>query len=180
MIKRVLILLFCHLALSCVPNTGINKRIDRTTRVSSNNQTHDSERMLPDTKDVLVLRTDFSNDGKWERVCNLIAEPSPEDGFKAVVDFLSEKKFNGLESKELLTGIAKNYKHFFIFIVDGTTIAHREHPVLCIDLKDNPGDTLRVIPSEMWGIESNLSISNMDFEEFKSSVDPDGVFRGFR
>ncbi|WP_210490179.1 DUF6924 domain-containing protein [Rufibacter aurantiacus] len=148
--------------------------------MSSNTQTLISERMLPDTKDVLVLRTDFSDDGKWEKICNWIAEPTPKDGFKAAVYFLSEKKFGGLESEELLTGIAKNYKHFFIFIVDSTTIAHMEHPVLCIDLKDNPGDTLRVIPSEMYSIENNLSISNMNFEEFKSSVDSDGVFRGFR
>ena len=142
MIKRVLILLFWHLAFSCVPKMGTNNRVERTTGMSSSNRTHDSERILPDTKEVLVLRTDFSDDGKWERICKLIAEPTPEDGFKAVVDFLSEKKFGGLESKELLTGIAKNYKHFFIFIVDSTTIAHKEHPVLCIDLKDNPGDTL--------------------------------------
>ena len=28
-------------------------------------------------------------------------------------------------------------------------------------------------------IEANLSIANMDFEEFADSVGPDGVFRGF-
>jgi hypothetical protein len=39
---------------------------------------------------------------------------------------------------------------------------------------------LRTIPSEMWGIENNLSISNMDFEDFSNVVDEDGVFRGFK
>jgi hypothetical protein len=28
-------------------------------------------------------------------------------------------------------------------------------------------------------IQNNLSIANMDFEEFANSVDDDGVFRGF-
>jgi hypothetical protein len=28
-------------------------------------------------------------------------------------------------------------------------------------------------------IENNLSLANMDFEEFAEAVDPDGVFRGF-
>jgi hypothetical protein len=31
----------------------------------------------------------------------------------------------------------------------------------------------------MWGVENNLSVSNMGFEEFADKVDQDGVFRGF-
>jgi hypothetical protein len=31
----------------------------------------------------------------------------------------------------------------------------------------------------MWGVENNLSIANMDFEEFADAVGPDGIFRGF-
>ena len=44
---------------------------------------------------------------------------------------------------------------------------------------DEPGRTFRVIPSEMWSVENNLSIANMDFAEFADAVDEDGVFRGF-
>jgi hypothetical protein len=57
--------------------------------------------------------------------------------------------------------------------------ADPEHPVLALDLYSDPGRTLRVIPSEMWGVENNLSLANMDFEEFADAVDKDGVFRGF-
>lgn len=42
-----------------------------------------------------------------------------------------------------------------------------------------PGRTFRALPSEVNGIESNLSIANMDWEDFAESVDDDGVFRGF-
>jgi hypothetical protein len=31
----------------------------------------------------------------------------------------------------------------------------------------------------LWGIENNLSIANMDFEEFGNAVGKDGIFRGF-
>jgi hypothetical protein len=31
----------------------------------------------------------------------------------------------------------------------------------------------------MWGVENNLSIANMDFQDFVDYVDLDGVFRGF-
>lgn len=44
---------------------------------------------------------------------------------------------------------------------------------------DSGGRTFRIIPSEMWGIENNLSIANMDFRDFADSADADGVFRGF-
>jgi hypothetical protein len=41
------------------------------------------------------------------------------------------------------------------------------------------GRTFRVIPSEMWDVENNLSLANMDFPEFAGSTGPDGIFRGF-
>ena len=36
-----------------------------------------------------------------------------------------------------------------------------------------------VVPGQVWSIENNLSIANMDFFEFADRTDPDGVFRGF-
>jgi hypothetical protein len=59
-------------------------------------------------------------------------------------------------------------------------MTHEEHPVAVVDLWHRPGRTFRVIPSQMWSIENNLSISNMDFFEFADAVDDDGIFRGFR
>ena len=67
-----------------------------------------------------------------------------------------------------------------MFVVDSTTMAHEEHPVAVLDLWHQPGRTFRVIPSQMWSVENNLSISNMDFFEFADAVDDDGIFRGFR
>jgi uncharacterized protein DUF6924 len=31
----------------------------------------------------------------------------------------------------------------------------------------------------MWSVENNLSIANMDFDEFADAVDQDGVYRRF-
>jgi hypothetical protein len=31
----------------------------------------------------------------------------------------------------------------------------------------------------MWGVENNLTIANMDFDDFAGAVQADGVFRGF-
>ena len=62
---------------------------------------------------------------------------------------------------------------------DRITLAQPNYPILVVDLYDQPGQTFRVIPAEMWGVENNLSIANMDFEEFADAVDQDGIFRGF-
>jgi hypothetical protein len=35
------------------------------------------------------------------------------------------------------------------------------------------------VPAQIQGIENNLSIANMDFDDFAGAVDSGGVFRGF-
>jgi hypothetical protein len=52
-------------------------------------------------------------------------------------------------------------------------------PLLVIDLLEEPTREIRVIASEFWSIENNLSLANMDFDEFASAAREDGVFRGF-
>jgi hypothetical protein len=56
---------------------------------------------------------------------------------------------------------------------------HADHPLLSLDLRP-PGRSFRVMPAALWGVENNLAIANMDFEEFAHAVDEDGIFRGFR
>jgi len=73
---------------------------------------------------------------------------------------------------------------YYVFIADATTMVDPEHPLLAVDtgpeeFGHSRGQTVRVIPSQMWAIENNLSISNMDFEDFVDGAGPDGVYRGF-
>ena len=132
---------------------------------------------IPQTKDPLVLRTDFSNSAVWNSICEAIREPVGE--FRAYVSFISNPKYDGLSVEEIVLLIPEHSEHTFIFIVDDETIWQAEHPILVVDLYTEPGRIFRVIPSEMWGVENNLSTSNMDFEEFADETDEDGIFRGF-
>lgn len=54
-----------------------------------------------------------------------------------------------------------------------------EHPLLAVDLYDEPGRTVRVPPR--WHAEgsANMSITNMDFADFADAADESGTFRGF-
>jgi tetratricopeptide (TPR) repeat protein len=125
----------------------------------------------------LVLRTDFSNESAWKAVCAAIQDLDAE--FSANVNFVSEQKYDGLETDKLLPLLSGMSPQSFAFIVDNIALTNPEHAILVVDLKDKPGQTFRVIPSALWEVENNLSIANMDFEEFASAVGKDGIFRGF-
>ena len=131
---------------------------------------------IPETTNAAVLRTDFSDDAAWASVCAAIQAPAM---FRATVDFIDDPDYQGVTPEQLPALIPHGSRHSFIFVVDRVALADPEHPIVVVDLDLEPGRSFRVIPSEMWGIENNLSIANMDFEEFADSADPDGVFRGF-
>jgi hypothetical protein len=133
---------------------------------------------LPETRASLVLRTDFSDSPTWEQISIDIQQPQTEDEFQARVECISDPAFTGLTPENAVlfsTGSGRT----FVFLVDLETISNPEHPVLVVDLNHQPGRTFRVIPSEMWTVENNLSLANMDFYEFADAADKDGVFRGF-
>jgi hypothetical protein len=133
---------------------------------------------IPNTENALVLRTEFSDDAAWQAVCAAIREPV--DGFLAYVDFLDDPRYDGVTAGQVVGAVPPEYEHSFIFIVDDVTLSRPDHPILVVDLLDEPGRTFRAIPSCMASIENNLSIANMAFEDYAESVDPDGVHRGFR
>lgn len=116
---------------------------------------------------------------------------STEDEFKAYVEFIDDRSYEGLTASRLLHIVPADSSETFAFLVDGQTLAHPDRPILVVNLYDwvegledqgkGPlyGATFRVIPSSMWSVQNNLSLANMDWEEFADSVDTDGIFRGF-
>ena len=132
---------------------------------------------LPQTENSLVLRTDFSESAAWSDICAEIQQPVGE--FMAYVECVSDPEYEGLQPEQLVSASALGPYRGYVFVVDRTTLTHPEHPILVVDLHNEPGRTFRVIPAEMWAIENNLSLANMDFDEFADAVDEDGVFRGF-
>lgn len=135
---------------------------------------------IPQTENALILRTDFSNQAIWEAICREFQKPVGIFRFRANVDFLDDAEYVGITKQQLLELIPQNYNHTFIIIADQTAISHPDHPLLIVDLYEGSGNEFRAIPSQIQGIENNLSIANMDFEEFAEAVDEDGIFRDFR
>ena len=65
-----------------------------------------------------------------------------------------------------------------LFVVDRPAL-DSDHPVLVVDLSSQARPPFRCVATELWGVDNNLNIANMDWEEFADRVDTDGVFRGF-
>lgn len=141
---------------------------------------------LPESPDALVLRTEFLHGDAWEQVHAAVAAPvsvrypnGAVDEFQAYVRFVDDRAYDGLTATELVADGFDWSGQRFVFLVDRVALTHPEHPILAVDLLEQPGRTFRVIPTEVCGVENNLSISNMGFCEFADNVDPDGIFRGF-
>jgi hypothetical protein len=133
-------------------------------------------KQFPATQDAPVLRTDFSDDAAWQAIRKEVLQPV--DGFYANVEFIDDREFADLSKDDLMRSIPRELRHSFMIVADKVSMTG-EHPLLVVDLYTQPGREFRAEPSQIQGIENNLSIANMDFAEFADSCDPDGVFRGF-
>jgi hypothetical protein len=138
-------------------------------------------KQLPKTANPLVIRTDFENQQAWKAVCELIRAPVHEgsESFYAYVEFLEDSDYRNFTKEELLAIVPRDYDHSVLFVVDRAAIANPDFAILVVDLYESRGRSFRAIPSKIQSIENNLSLANMDFEEFAEAIDKDGIFRGF-
>lgn len=153
---------------------------------------------MPQSDKTLLIRTDFSNDKVWEDVRSLASKPGPDfqealglisdaqeaasdplDEIETNLDIVDDRDFDGATVEELLKGLGDDGHQAVLIVVDQAAIHDPEHPVLIVDLLTERGRTFRALPSCVFEIESNLSIGNMDWEEFVNGVDDTGVYRGF-
>jgi hypothetical protein len=145
---------------------------------------------LPDFGTLLV-RTDFTDDDAWNLVRDEATREYGPDGFRAYVEPVSDPQWADAtwEAVKAAAPVDDNGPSV-LFIADSITFASPEHPIVVVDLDDKilsvaefpeiAGRTpFRCIPSELWSVENNLNVSNMDWEEFAAEVGDDGVFRGF-
>jgi hypothetical protein len=158
---------------------------------------------LPATEDTLLIRTDYTDDAIWETVCSEARKMDPDvraalefseqcnraegrptaqpiDELGTTLHIVSDPQYADATPAELLAVLPPDFGHSFLFIADKTCIKHPDHPLLVIDLYSERGRAFRAVPSEAFAIQSNLSLANMDWEEFADNVDEDGIFRGFR
>ncbi|MGW1776940.1 DUF6924 domain-containing protein [Streptomyces sp. NPDC002104] len=133
---------------------------------------------LPCGANALVVRTDHSSDAAWEALGLALSSPS-EHGFLACVELVDDPRFAGVTVEGALGLLPDGYRHPLLVLADAVALSSEELPLVVVDLWEERGRYIRVVAGELWGIENNLSLSNMDFCEFADAVDEDGVFRAF-
>jgi hypothetical protein len=138
---------------------------------------------------VLLVRTDFTDDDAWDQVQEEAQREYGPDGFQAYVAPVSDAAWGGAAWETVKAAApAGDSGPSVLFIADSITFASPEHPILVVDLEDKylsltefpeiaDRTPFRCIPPALWSVENNLSISNMDWEEFAEDTDDDGVYR---
>ena len=134
---------------------------------------------FPPTGDlqVLLVRTDFGDDHAWEEI--RAAAVSFHGPFQADVLPVDDRRFDGLTVERLAALVPEGQAPFYVFLVDREALGLPDRPVLVVNLFEPRGRSFRVVPAQLWSVQANLSLANMDWEEFADAVDDDGVFRGF-
>ncbi len=145
----------------------------------------------------LLVRTDFTDDNAWEQVRDEATreyadEYGADELFSANVWPVSDPEWAGAAWDSVRAAAPADGEEgpSVLFIADSVTFASPEHPILVVDLQYKwvalaefpevaDRTPFRCIPSQLWGVENNLNISNMDWEDFAEAVDDDGVFRDF-
>lgn len=134
--------------------------------------------MLPATDCSLLVRTDFTSQDAWEEVSGE-AQLENADGFRAYLEPVSDPAFDGAGWQAVKAAAAAGgHSATVLFIADTATLTAPGHPVLVVDVRSGK-PPFRCLPSELWSIENNLNLANMDWEDFAGATDEAGVFRGF-
>ncbi len=143
---------------------------------------------LPDARCSLLVRTDFTNDEAWRRLCEA-AQRETEEGFAATVGPVSDAAFDGATWETVRAAVPPDQDSAAVlFIADATALNAPDYPILVVylleDLVEDDEEEadyapFRCIAAQLWGVENNLNIANMDWAEFADSTDEDGVFRDF-
>ena len=134
-------------------------------------------RALP-AGDAVLVRTDFSDDAAWRAIAAAATRANAE-GFAAGVQLVDDAAWAGATAQDVREAHTKGDERAVAFLVDATTVAAPDRPILCVSLEGKKLKTLRVVPGSLASVENNLSIGNLDWRDFARSLDAGGVFRGF-
>lgn len=145
----------------------------------------------------LVVRTDYGDESTWEAVTAELMQPWGDDGsYEALVHFVDDPAWAGATVDEVLEAASADDELSVLSVADSVTMGSAHHALLAVTTRTEQEDEafeeeyegtrefgreFRTIPSEVHWIHANLSLANMDFEEYAAAAheDPEKVFRSF-
>jgi len=133
---------------------------------------------LPVSARVPVIRTDYRDDAAWDRLRVALATGGSE-GSRGGVDLVEDQGLADLSVEEVLARLPPGLAHPVLFVVDDRALQTPGGAVVVVEPADVAPCQFRAALDQVAAINNNLSLANMDFNDFADSTDPDGVFRGF-
>ncbi|MBL0888310.1 DUF6924 domain-containing protein [Myceligenerans indicum] len=141
---------------------------------------HHHPRFVPPVDELdlwgVLIRTDYSDDARFARVLEdarrqVGSGPTDRAGLLIVAD----PRLAHVEPGRVADLVEVES---FAFLADARSMA--DSTLLVVDLYEDSDtylQTFRVAPEAVFTVEANLAIANLDFDDFASQVDDDGVYR---
>ncbi|MEV6676989.1 hypothetical protein AB0N09_08985 [Streptomyces erythrochromogenes] len=156
--------------------------------------------MLPevagrDEFSALVIRTDYDDEPAWRAVVAALHEQGVDGEFEASVHVVDDPVWAGATPDAVVAAVGRDEDLSVVFIADGATMRSPHRALLALDLgaeeedldpeyyrelvDSPPPREFRTVPAGVHDVHANLSIANMDFEEYahEALADPEGVYR---
>lgn len=125
-----------------------------------------------------MVRTGYTDNQGWSDLQSVVVSEN-EDGFRAYVEVVDDIAWEDAGWERLRhAALTTDERATVLFIADNAALKP-DYPIMVVDLVDLSHEPFRCIASELWAVENNLNIANMNWEEFAEIALIDGVFRGF-
>lgn len=154
--------------------------------------------IVVDTDDytAVVVRTDYGDDQAWRAVRAALAEPWGDEGqYEGRPHLVDDPRWSEATSDDVVAALRGNQEVSVVFLADRTTMQATEHPLLAVTTESREtcfdgeayarlvefGREFRTTPASVHTMHVNLSLVNMDFEEFAASAHraTDGIHRAW-
>ncbi|RKE02889.1 DUF6924 domain-containing protein [Streptomyces sp. TLI_171] len=146
----------------------------------------------------LIIRTDYTDEAAWRAVVEEVSRPWGMDGeYDAEIHLVDDPVWTGATAEAVVTAVMRDEYLSVVFVADDVTMKSARHALLVLDpvhedededldpmyyqelIDSPPAREFRATPAAVHEVHANLSIANMDFQEFAAAAlaDPDGVLR---
>ena len=134
--------------------------------------------VLPKTESSLLVRTTFADEKAWLNALSVVLTEN-DDGFRAYVEVVDDPVWENVDLDRLREAVLAAENQAAVLFVADQAALETDYPILVVDLDEVSHEPFRCVARELWGIDNNLNLANMDWEDFAGNVDPDSIFRGF-
>jgi hypothetical protein len=135
-------------------------------------------RSLPESDIYLLVRTWFGDETAWRQLQAVIDEGSDE-GFSANVEYVDDRTWDGF-SVTALEAVHPNRESGWdvMYVADQRAVTEPAHPLLVVRVGSTVDAPFRCRADLLYEIDANLSLANLDWDDFASDMDESGVYGG--